>query len=96
MFLKDFQLISNRKKELGGGTVLDVGVYTILFSQWVFRQMPKTIKATGILNEDGIDLEMTSELIYDDNKVAKMKTSAIHTPSNAAKIVGTKGTMTVI
>lgn len=38
---------------------------------------------------------MSAELIYDDNKTAKMKTSAIYTPSCAAKIIGTKGTMTV-
>lgn len=75
---------------------MDVGVYTILFCQWVFQQEPKSIKATGILNDDGIDLEMTAELTYSDNKVAKMKTSAIYTPSNTAKIIGTKGTIVVI
>lgn len=88
-------LISNRKKDLGGGTILDVGVYTILFCHWVFQKEPKSIKATGILNDEGIDLEMKAELNYGDNKVAKMKTSAIYTPSNTAKIIGTKGTMTV-
>lgn len=88
-------LISNRKKDLGGGTILDVGVYTILFCHWVFQKEPKSIKATGILNDEGIDLEMSAELNYGDNKLAKMKTSAIYTPSNTAKIIGTKGTMTV-
>lgn len=81
--------------ELGGGTVLDMGVYTIQACQWVFQQEPKSIKATGILNDEGVDLEMSAELHYGDNKVAKIKTSALNQLSNAAKIVGTKGQITV-
>lgn len=80
---------------MGGGTILDVGVYTIQFCQWIFRQDPHTIQATGKLNDDGIDLEMTAELRYDGAKVATMKTTALYTPSNTAKIYGTKGTITV-
>lgn len=74
---------------------MDVGIYTIQLCQWVFQEEPKSIKATGILNDDGVDLEMTAELKYTGNKVAKMKTSAIQSLSNAAKIIGTKGTITV-
>lgn len=84
------------KKELGGGTVLDVGVYTIQFCQFIFQKEPKSIKATGRLNDQGVDLEMSAELRYDDGKVAKMKTTALYTPSNTAKIYGTKGSMTVM
>lgn len=83
------------KKELGGGTILDVGVYTIQFCQWIFQEEPKSIKATGQLNQDGIDLEMIADLQYDGEKWAKMKTTALYTPSNTAKIYGTKGSMTV-
>jgi dihydrodiol dehydrogenase / D-xylose 1-dehydrogenase (NADP) len=42
------------KKELGGGTVIDLGVYTVYFSQLVMGQeRPEKIVATGHLNEDG-------------------------------------------
>lgn len=74
---------------------MDVGVYTIQFCQWIFQQEPKSIKATGQLNDDGIDLEMSAELRYDGGKWAKMKTTALYTPSNTAKIYGTKGSITV-
>lgn len=90
-----FSLISISKRELGGGTILDVGVYTIQFCQWIFQEEPKSIEATGQLNDDGIDLEMIAELRYDGGKWAKMKTTALYTPSNTAKIFGTKGSMTV-
>lgn len=80
---------------MGGGTVLDLGIYTIQFCQWVFQQAPKSITATGKLNEDGVDVEVSAEIVYGDNKVGKMKTSALNELSNTAKIVGTKGQITV-
>lgn len=73
-----------------------IGVYTTQFVQWIFREEPKSIKATGKLNENGVDLEMAAELRYDNNRVARMRTSAIETWENVAKIVGTKGTMKVM
>lgn len=85
----------NSKKDLGGGTVLDLGIYTIQVCQWVFQQTPKSIKATGKLNDDGVDVEMTAEIQYGDNKVGKMKTSSLKELSNTVKIVGTKGTISV-
>lgn len=80
---------------MDGGTILDLGIYTIQLCQWVFQQEPESIKATGQLNEDGVDVEMTAELQYRDNKLGKIKTSALDNLSNTAKIIGTKGTITV-
>lgn len=74
---------------------MDLGIYTIQFCQWAFQQAPKSIKATGKLNDDGVDVEMSAEIQYGDNKVGKMKTSSLEELSNTAKIVGTKGTITV-
>lgn len=85
----------NRKKDLGGGTILDLGVYTIQVCQWIFQQAPKSIKATGKLNDEGVDVEMQAEICYGDNKVGKIKTSALNTLSNKTKIIGTKGQVTV-
>lgn len=84
------------KKELGGGTILDLGVYTIQVCQWAFGTPPKSIKATGRLNDDGCDLEMSAELIYGENAVGRIRTSALETLSNRAIITGSKGQITVI
>lgn len=80
---------------MGGGTILDLGIYTIQLCQWVFQHEPQSIKATGKLNEDGVDVEMSAELQYRDNKLGKIKTSALENLCNSAKIIGTKGTITV-
>lgn len=63
--------------------------------QWAFQSEPLSITAKGKLNDDGVDSEMSAELKYGDNKVGQIKTSGLKTQNNLAKIVGTKGTMTV-
>lgn len=63
--------------------------------QWIYQEEPKSIKATGKLNEDGVDLEMTAELNYGNNKIARIKSNALKTENNTARIVGTKGQITV-
>lgn len=74
---------------------MDLGVYVIQLCQWVFQQAPKSIVATGTLSEGGIDLDMTAQIKYSDNQVGNIKTSALKNLSNTAKIVGTKGEITV-
>lgn len=80
---------------MGGGTVLDLGVYVIQCTQWAMQQAPKSITATGTLNDDGVDLDMAATIEYGDNKIATVKTSALRELNNTAKIVGTKGQITV-
>lgn len=80
---------------MGGGTTLDIGVYAIQFCQFVYEQEPISIQATGVLNDDEVDVEVIAELKYSNNGVAKIKTSFLERFSNEAKIVGTNGTMRV-
>lgn len=91
--MKTFFLSS--KKELGGGTILDLGIYTIQFAQFVFRSEPVSIKATGKLNDDGVDIETEVELKYANGGVARFKTSALKELENKGNIRGSKGFMTV-
>lgn len=74
---------------------MDLGVYAIQIAQLIFDKEPQSIEATGKLNEDGVDLEMSAKICYGDNKIARIKTSALRTLSNQAKIVGTKGEIVV-
>lgn len=83
----------NSTKELGGGTVLDLGVYVIQLCQWCFGRPPTAIAATGQLNEDGCDVAMQAELTYSDGGSARIATSALQELTNVAVIRGTKGTI---
>jgi dihydrodiol dehydrogenase / D-xylose 1-dehydrogenase (NADP) len=83
------------QKALGGGTILDLGVYTIQVSQWAFRQAPSKIVATGKVNDEGVDMEMKGELTYPNGGVARIHTSGLETLKNTATVKGTKGSITV-
>lgn len=83
------------KKSQGGGTILDLGVYAIQISQWAFKEPPMSVKATGKLNDEGVDLEMQAELTYSGNRKAHLKTSAYEQLENKAYIKGTKGQIIV-
>ncbi|CAK9796079.1 Trans-1,2-dihydrobenzene-1,2-diol dehydrogenase [Anthophora plagiata] len=80
------------KRNLGGGTILDLGVYTIQLACLVFNnEMPHTIKATGCLNEEEVDLSMSASFIYKGNRTATMVTHSLVELPNEAYIIGTKG-----
>ncbi|XP_077296371.1 trans-1,2-dihydrobenzene-1,2-diol dehydrogenase-like [Arctopsyche grandis] len=79
-------------KELGGGTVLDIGIYPLQFSQMIFGSYPQTIVAAGHLNDDGVDLSMSCVLTYAQGGTATLTTHSRVQLPNEAIIVGTKGT----
>jgi len=83
------------KNELGGGTVLDLGVYTIQLCQWIFKQPPKSIEATGTLNSDGVDIAVKTTLTYLDTAFATIEISAMEALTNKAIIKGSKGEITL-
>ena len=62
------------KKELGGGTILDLGVYTIQMAQLVFEgEMPR-VTAAGHLGPGGCDESASITLTYDNGRTATLVT----------------------
>lgn len=55
----------------GGGSTLDLAIYTIQISLWVFRSEPSKIIALGKLNEEGLDMELTGEYHFTNGGIAK-------------------------
>ncbi|KAM7353882.1 trans-1,2-dihydrobenzene-1,2-diol dehydrogenase-like [Cochliomyia hominivorax] len=84
-----------QKRNLGGGTVLDLGIYTIQVSQWAFQEPPQEIKAKGKVNAEGVDVDVEAELHYPGKRMAKMHISANEILGNNAVIKGTKGQITL-
>ncbi|EFN61800.1 Trans-1,2-dihydrobenzene-1,2-diol dehydrogenase [Camponotus floridanus] len=84
------------KKELGGGTILDLGIYCLQFVCLVYNnEMPESIKASGVLNEDGVDISMSATLLYKGNRTATITTQGFVNLTNDASICGTKGIIKV-
>jgi dihydrodiol dehydrogenase / D-xylose 1-dehydrogenase (NADP) len=83
-------------KELGGGTILDLGVYVLQLAQFVFGPSPpEHVVAQGELNENGVDTSTSITLKYKGGKTATVCTHARVKLPNEAFIVGTKGTIKV-
>jgi predicted dehydrogenase len=75
---------------LGGGALLDLGVYTVAFAQMVLGE-PHTVVAHGSLSPERVDAEACLLLGWDGGARALLDMSLIaHSPS-VATIVGTAG-----
>lgn len=83
-------------KALGGGTILDLGVYTLQLIQYVYGCVePEAVTAYGFLNEDGVDQSVSAVLKYKEGKIALLSTHSRCLLPNEACIIGTKGTIKV-
>lgn len=83
-------------KELGGGTILDLGVYCLQLSQFVYKGFTaEKVVASGHLNNYGTDAAASAILSYSGGKTTVFSTSAVVELPNEAIIVGTKGTLKV-
>ncbi|XP_053975738.1 trans-1,2-dihydrobenzene-1,2-diol dehydrogenase-like isoform X2 [Hylaeus volcanicus] len=84
------------KKELGGGTVLDLGVYVIQFASFIFNnEAPQSVQASGVLNEEGVDMSVSVSFQYKNNRTATLVTNALVNLPNEAYVIGTKGMIKV-
>jgi dihydrodiol dehydrogenase / D-xylose 1-dehydrogenase (NADP) len=81
-------------KELGGGSILDIGVYCVQFSQWVFGgETPLKIVGAGVMNSQGVDESTSVTLLYSGGRTATFVTNTKVEMPNEAFAVGTKGTL---
>jgi len=82
-------------KELGGGTVYDLGIYTIQFAQLVLGpEMPRVV-AGGHLGPQGCEESSSTTLLYQGGNTATITTHSRVSLPCEARIIGTKGTITV-
>tara|TARA_Y100000996_G_scaffold336473_1_gene273069 strand:+ start:6751 stop:8754 length:2004 start_codon:yes stop_codon:yes gene_type:complete len=91
-----------RNPKLGGGAILDVGCYPLTMAKLIAGQFhglafaePKSLSATGQLDETGVDLQSHAHLIFSDFIEAKISCAINEDFSNNLIISGSKGTITV-
>ncbi|XP_003748342.1 trans-1,2-dihydrobenzene-1,2-diol dehydrogenase isoform X2 [Galendromus occidentalis] len=64
------------KPELGGSSILDIGVYCVNFAQLIFQdEVPVQIQAVGDISSDGVDFQTAMILKYRSGKFASLTTS---------------------
>jgi dihydrodiol dehydrogenase / D-xylose 1-dehydrogenase (NADP) len=76
-----------RLKELGGGGVLDIGIYCVQFASLVFGgEKPTKVITGGHLNSHGVDESTSSTLLYPNGKTATLITHCkVELPNEVSK-----------
>ena len=81
--------------DLGGGALLDLGVYVVSFAQMVLGT-PARVTAAGPLEPNGVDAGASLLLAWEDGRTALLATS-LHSPMpGAARVFGGEGRIEVL
>lgn len=81
--------------DLGGGALLDVGIYTVSLASMVFGQQPAEINSQVYLGSTGVDELSGTIFRYPAGQIAVLSSSLqINTPHDAI-IIGTKGSIRI-
>ncbi len=86
------RLIESR---LGGGALLDLGVYPINFALMVFGEDYAEVSAEGILSEQGVDLQNSVTLKWNDGRMAVLHSNMQALTDRRGIIYGDKGYLVV-
>ena len=77
-------------KELGGGALLDLGIYVVSFCHMVAGS-PNEILASSNFNNEGVDSKTSMVFKYDNGVVANLSCSMYDSQPNRAIISGSDG-----
>ncbi|MEX5720131.1 Gfo/Idh/MocA family protein [Geodermatophilus maliterrae] len=81
--------------ELGGGALLDLGVYVVSFAQMLLGA-PDTVTTAGSAYPTGVDAEAALLLGWDDGRTATLTTSLRYPTPGQARVFGTGGWIDVL
>ena len=80
---------------LGGGALLDIGIYPLALAQIVFGEAPRTIATTANLCETGVDLQAGMAMKYATGALAVLSCSFEAALPQEAVIAGTGGSIRI-
>ena len=83
------------KPELGGGALLDLGVYCLNFALMYFGSDIADIRTACVKGESGVDMQETVALIYRDGRIANLHATALCATDRQGVIGGDKGFLVV-
>jgi len=80
--------------ELGGGALLDLGVYPVSFASQLFG-VPRSIQATATFKETGADAQVATMFRYAGGQIATTYSASTTQGPNVAVVLGTDGRIEV-
>lgn len=81
--------------DLAGGSLLDVGVYTIAFASMIFGKKPNRITGLADMTTTGVDGRMGCVLGYEGGGMASLFSAIRTNTPQEAKIIGECGQITI-
>jgi predicted dehydrogenase len=83
-----------RAPELGGGALLDVGVYPVAFAHMLLG-VPRRISALATLTPEGVDENTAVVLGYDSGALAALHCGIVGSGPASATVVGARGRIVI-
>ena len=83
------------KPELGGGALLDLGVYCLNFALMNFGSDIAQVTSTCVKGPSGVDMQETIALVYADGRIADLHATAWCATDRRGVISGDKGCLIV-
>jgi predicted dehydrogenase len=81
--------------KLGGGGLLDVGIYALAFTSWVFGGLPPRFASLAEVGETGVDEQAGILLLYPRGEMAVLTCGVRTQGSISARIIGTEGSIEI-
>jgi predicted dehydrogenase len=79
-----------RDPALGGGALLDLGVYPVSFAQLLLGE-PDGVTASAVLSQEGVDLQTGALLTWDNGALAALHCSIVGGTGVTASVTGSRG-----
>ncbi|MER5912595.1 Gfo/Idh/MocA family oxidoreductase [Streptomyces sp. NPDC001982] len=79
-----------RNPALGGGALLDLGVYPVSFAQLLLGE-PADVTARAVLSEEGVDLQTGALLAWESGALASVHCSIVGGTAITASVTGSHG-----
>lgn len=76
---------------LGGGALLDLGIYPVSLASMVFGEFPRQIVSCAAMGSTGVDEQSAAVLEYSDGRMAAVSCSMRFISPQEAHIIGTEG-----
>ena len=80
---------------LGGGSLLDIGIYTLAFASMVLGPHPGRVEALAEMGKTGVDDQAAVLLGYAGGQIAVLRSAVRTTFQGRARIHGTEGMITL-
>ena len=81
--------------ELAGGGLLDVGIYALAFTSWVFGGLPERCVSLAEVGETGVDEQAAILFLYPRGELAILSCGVRTQGTISARITGTGGTIEI-